>query len=463
MITSLRTWFESLFRSGFIRSVSVLAGGTALAQVLVALVLPLLTRLYTPGDFSLLAVYVSMLGIISVAACLRLEIAIPMPEHDQDAANLLILALCCSAIVGVATALAVVFFSGQIIELVAQPKLKSYLWMLPLGVWLTSSYAALQFWATRKKNFRLIAKTRLSQAVAGVGVQVGLGWAGIIPAGLLAGQTINSGGGIFGLLRDTLKHEREVLRLVTRRDMRRMLRRYDRFPKYSTLESLANSAGIQIPIIMIATSAFGPKAGLLMLAMRVMQAPMALVGNAVAQVYLSKAPEELREEKLAGFTSGIIGGLAKSGVGPLLFAGCVAPVAFPLLFGAKWSLAGVYVTWMTPWLVMQFLSSPVSMTLHVTNNQLAALFLQLLGLVLRVGAVALAVRVADDSVVEWYAVSGFVFYAIYLGVVARISGIPPRGLIRAIFSGAWMIGFWLVLAVIARWTLGLLVTSVGMV
>ena len=195
----MREKFDNMFRHGFVRSVSVLVGGTAFAQALMVLVLPLLTRLYTPEDFSVLAVYSSILGIVSVAACLRLEIAIPLPQRDEDAANLLALALCSSAGVAGLSALIVVLFPVQIVALVAQPKLLPYLWLLPLGILLSSSCAALQFWTTRKKRFSVIAKTHLTQAIGGAGTQAGLGWASIAPLGLLLGQMISSGAGIFQL------------------------------------------------------------------------------------------------------------------------------------------------------------------------------------------------------------------------------------------------------------------------
>ena len=127
----MRKKFDALFRQGFVRSVGVLVGGTALAQALMVLVLPLLTRLYTPEDFSVLAVYASIFGIISVTACLRLEIAIPLPERDEDAANLLALALCSSVGIASLSAVIVWLIPVQIIDLIAQPKLLPYLWLLP--------------------------------------------------------------------------------------------------------------------------------------------------------------------------------------------------------------------------------------------------------------------------------------------------------------------------------------------
>jgi len=41
----------------FVRSIGILVGGTAFSQLLALIVLPLLTRIYTPEDFTILATY----------------------------------------------------------------------------------------------------------------------------------------------------------------------------------------------------------------------------------------------------------------------------------------------------------------------------------------------------------------------------------------------------------------------
>jgi O-antigen/teichoic acid export membrane protein len=333
---------------------------------------------------------------------------------------------------------------------VAQPKLEPYLWLLPLGIWLSSSYAALQFWSTRRKRFPLIAKTRMTQAIGGSGTQVGLGWAGIVPLGLVLGQMINSGAGIFGLVRDALKNDRPALRAINGPSMRRVFFEYDRFPRYSTFESLANSASIQLPIIIIAALAVGPEAGFLILASRVMLAPMSLIGGAVSQVYLSRASDEFRAGNLDKFTANSLSGLIKTGVGPLIFAGIVAPVAFPIIFGAQWQRAGEMVAWMTPWFVMQFLASPISMLLHVTQNQRTALILQIFGLLLRVSTVVVVAYLSHSWIVESYALSGFIFYLLYFFVVISIAKIKVIYLLTIFKSSAFIVLAWLLLAIFLR-------------
>lgn len=451
---------RQFLQNGFLRSVSVLVGGTAFGQAISIAVLPLLTRLYTPEDFSLLAVYAGLLGILGLVACLRFEIAISLPESRTDAANLLVLSVAIA--VGLASLLALpcLFVPAWVAGILQQPAIEPYLLFVPLGVLMMGTYNALQFWATRNKEFHLIARTRMTQSVGGAGTQLGFGWAGITPIGLIVGQLVSSGAGALGLGWKTLRELKSHRDKITLTEIGRLARVYDRYPKYSSLEAFSNSAGIQIPVLMIAAAAVGPEAGYLALAMRVMQAPMGLVGGAIAQVYLSRAPEEHRAGNLAGFTTSILGGLLKSGVGPLAFAGIVSPVVFSLVFGKEWGRAGDLVAWMTPWFICQFLASPISMALHVTGHQRIALGLQIFGLVLRVGFVAGAVAVQSTMVAEVYALTGLAFYFAYILLVLKVVGCRQAELLAQFRSGLLFILPWIVGGVLFNFFLGKLVNGI---
>ncbi|SFO79898.1 oligosaccharide flippase family protein [Pseudomonas borbori] len=431
-------------KKGFVRSVFILVSGSALSQVIMILVLPLLTRLYTPGDFSVLAVYVAALGIISIAACLRFDIAIPIPEHDTDAANLLAIALFSTSCIALFTCAVVWIGADEIVELLKQQGLRPYLWLLPAGVFFSGTYSALQYWTTRKKNFSVIAKTRMSQSIVGAGAQVGIGLLGHGPFGLLLGQMLSSGAGIISLSRIIINRDRSALQNITLSGMRKMFRAYDRFPKYSTLEAIFNSAAIQMPIIIIAALAAGAEAGFLMLALKVMQAPMGLVGGAVAQVYLSRAPEEYRNGTLGGFTADTLSGLVKVGIGPLLFLGIIAPDAFVVVFGDEWRRAGELVAWMTPWIALQFISSPVSMVMHVTERQRFMLYLTSAGFLLRVIGVIGGALYLPNYIVEIYAVTGALFYLACFVIFSNLSGVRVSDFNLMIRKSIFIVCGWVV-------------------
>ena len=436
-------------RSSFIRSVGVLVGGTALAHGITALALPILSRLYTPTDFSALAVYTSLVSIISVAACLRFDVAVSIPSRDTDAANLLALALAAALVVSFSVAVPVLLAPDRIAAWVKQAALESYLWLLPVGIMLAASYSALQGWLVRRKEFGQIARSRVAQSVAATGTQLGMGAAGIGAFGLLLGYAMNTGAACIVLGYRVIRYERQTIRSITWSGMRAMFTEYHRFPKYSTLEALSNSAAIQVPIIMIAALAVGPEAGYLSMAMYVMQAPMALVGTAIGQVYLSRAPDEHRSGRLGKFTAEVFGGLLKAGLGPLLFVGILSPAIFSFAFGEEWRRAGYLVAWMTPWFIMQFLASPISMALHISGHQRTAMSLQYFSLIVRVAAVWVAAILMPTKVSEVYAVSGFLVYGVYAILILLIARAQPHDLMTGFRKALPMSIGWIVAATIA--------------
>lgn len=411
-----------LNRHGFMRSVGILAGGSALGQGLAVLVLPLLTRLYTPEDFSVLAIFASMLGIIASIACLRYEIAIPIPPDDSEAMNLLGVALICATSMASLTLLTVLWLHSEIIGLFGHPGLGAVLWMLPIGVFVYGLYAVFQLWATRMKRFALVGRTRLTQALAAVTAQLGFGALGVTPAGLVVGQVVIGGAGFLRLGKEFIAHDKEVLRALGGRSMRAVASKYIRFPTYSVIEALANSAAMMAPIFIVAAAIPGGEAGQLSLASRVMLAPMTLIGAAVAQVFLSHAAEEYRKAQLGRFVRTTVVNMMRMALAPLFLAALLAPSLFPLIFGSEWARAGVLAAWLMPAVLLQLLASPVSMSLHVVSAQRIAMALQLFGLVLRVGGVSVAAVFAQDYISEVYAVTGFVFYLVYIAVIFRVTG-----------------------------------------
>lgn len=446
-------------RGGIVHSVGTLVGGTAFAQGLTILALPLLTRLYTPAEFSVLAVYASLLGILSVVACMRLEIAIPLPERDEDAAGLLMVALACGLGFSLLVGVAILLVHEHIAVWLRIPAFAPYLWLVPIGMWAASAYAAMQFWATRKKRFPRIARTRMAQALGGVGFQAAAGAVGIGPFGLLFGHLINNGAGFVGLARDAWCYDGASLRSVTRKTMRRMLASYSRFPTHSTLEALANTAGMQLPVIIIAALAAGPEAGFLLLATRIMAAPMSLVGTSMAQVYLAHAPEEVRAGRLGAFTARIFSGLLKTGVGPLLFAGIVAGPLATVVFGKEWSRVGELVAWMTPWFILQLLSSPVSMVMYVMQRQGLMVIIQILGFGIRVGSIWIAFKLDSSRLAEAYALSGALFYAICCFIYYRSAEVLRRDAVLTLRAALKPLSVWVTAGLLLRFLTSSLISG----
>jgi O-antigen/teichoic acid export membrane protein len=428
MDLSTHVWLARFLPKGrFARNVGILTGGTVFAQGMAVLATPILTRLYTPADFNPLAVYVSTIGLLSVVASLRYNIAIPLPERNDDAINLLALSCLATLAVAILAGTPIICSPEWVAGLLGYQAVAPYLWMAPIGVFLASSYDALQYWATRNDRMALVTRTRVTRALFGPGTQLAIGAVHPSPFGLIFGHMIYCGMGTLGLARSVLRDDRDDLRAVSLTRILSVGGKYVRFPLYSVPEALLNTASVEAPVLIITAFAAGPEAAHLMLAMRVMGLPMGLIGSSVAQVFLAEAPQRLREGTLSEFARRTMWALFLRGAPIIASIGVAAPFVFPFAFGDAWARAGVVVAWTTPWFILQFVASPVSMLLNVVNRMRTAMLLQLFGCVTRVGLVAGAALAAPGYMTETYAISGAVFYLTYVVVLLRSIPQPQGG------------------------------------
>lgn len=409
----------SEIRGSIIWNAGLLTSGTVAGHAITILSTPLLTRLYTPEDYTVLAMYTAMVGLISVGASLRYNIAIPIPEKPADGASLLALSVAFSLTTAFVTFALSLLVLGSAIDSASESAIHQYLWLLPLGVAATSLYEALQYWVMRYERYLTVSRTRVTRSVAGVSAQAGLGFVGISPGGLLIGHLVYVSSGTISLIVNVMKNDRTLFRSVDLKSLVHQAKRYKAFPYKSVPEALLNTASQQLPIILIATSSAGPQAGLLMLAMQVAGLPMLLIGNSVAQVFHVDAGEQLRKGEARQFTLKTISGLTKIGLIPMGLAALAAPTLFPVIFGPQWAEAGKLVVWMTPWFLLQFICSPVSSILHVKGELQLAFLLQLLGFLLRIGVIGIAMLFFPKNAAEAFCISSAAFYAIYLGIIVR--------------------------------------------
>ena len=112
--------------SSFAADVLKLVTGTTLAQVVIILASPVITHLYSPEAFEILAIFTSITGILGVIACLRYEMAIMLPKTNEEAANLLDLCLLCVAVVSALTVPALYFGGDALLSLLRAPGPGSY-------------------------------------------------------------------------------------------------------------------------------------------------------------------------------------------------------------------------------------------------------------------------------------------------------------------------------------------------
>jgi O-antigen/teichoic acid export membrane protein len=355
----------------FLRDTALVAIGTAMGQGLIALSSPLLTRIYTPESMGILTTYHAIISLLSVVNSLRYEVAIPMAEDDEEAANILILCFWIVIFISLAAGLVAWLLSDQIALWLQSPEIKTYFWLIPFGSFVSGTYQVLRFWGIRKKLFSQIAQSQLAQGLSMVVSQVSLGLANFGIFGLLAGY---ASGYLFSgvmLANATWASNSSAIRNISIAEMSEVSQRYRRFPLFSAPATFVNRVTATIPYLLL-LPLFGTQVtGWFGLGYRTILTPTYIIGLSVSQVYLNAAANMAREkpEELKRFFQRMVLRLFLVSIIPTLLLLLFGSVLFNWIFGENWREAGVYVQILAPVIMVQFVFTPLLQTTSVIERQ----------------------------------------------------------------------------------------------
>jgi O-antigen/teichoic acid export membrane protein len=377
--------------------------GTAFGQVLAVAVSPVLSRLYTPSDFGVFSVVNALAVVLGTVLAGRYELAIPLPEEDEDARALFVVGMVLTV---AATAVATVaFFSWAplLADLLDAPGAAGWLVWVPLVAATLAAFRLLNQWALRQQRYSATARRNVVSSASTVLIQVLSGWRAAGPGGLIAGLGLGQALGAASLLMGS----RISLR-TTWAEMRRVARRYRRFPSLLAPSGLLNSAGLYLPLVLIA-SIFGTEAaGWLGFTQRILALPVTLVGQAVAQVYLGELARAHRDggdrqERL--FHAASVR-LALIGIAFALFLLAAAQPLFPWIFGEAWQQSGAIAQALAVSLALQLVASPLSQTLVVYERTVMQLTWDIGRLMLVTVSVMVTAAAGGDVIACVWAFSG---------------------------------------------------------
>lgn len=357
--------------SRLMRATLTLLTGSVLAHALPLLLGPLLSRLYTPGDFGQYALLWAVATNLAVVACARYEFALPLEKSARGAALLMV--LCARLLLAVTAACALL---ALVLHLWHGTALA---WWLPAGVLAIGATQWLTLWATRSQRFALLSAARLVQQGGGAVLQALLGLLKMGPMGLLVGPIVAGLGAAWLLARPAPQGGwRRMLRQPLRR-LKAMAARHRDFPLYNTPHAFIGALQDTLALLLIAAWAGNAAAGFWALALRYLKAPATLLGGALAQALypqLLRAHSGAEARTLVRRTMLALALLAAPLAAVLLLWG---PDLFTWIFGAQWSDAGTLARGLGLYIGLHFIASPLSVVTLAWRAQPWALRLALVG------------------------------------------------------------------------------------
>lgn len=357
----MKQQFKRIFSSGgFARNVFTLISGTTSAQLIPILLQPVLRRIYTPADFGTFSVYLSMVGVLTILANFRYPPAIVLPEENKNAANIVGNSIFLGAVFSLLLAGAIIFFQNDIVQLVDFPADNAYLlYLLPVSVFLLSSYNTMNFWLIRQKAFKSSAKNKVVRRSVEGAVQTGAGF-GHFSAGLVIGDIIGNMANVVAGGYQLIKNQ-FYIKYLNRTSALNMAKRYSEFPKYNLLPALLNTACLMLPVIFINRLYSETIAGFFDLTKMVLVVPTALIATTISQVLLQRVSEK-RQKKLSIKKDllailGLLSAIATAGITIILLWG---PLLFSFIFGAEWKISGNFAQIVVFGFLIRLIVSPLS-------------------------------------------------------------------------------------------------------
>lgn len=363
------------------RNLTRLASGSIVAQAVVVLSTPVLTRLFAPEAFGAAALFTAAYGLLVPAVTLKYDQAVVIPKDGHDAkligAMAIVVATISCGIVGVGIWVYWGVFPDQ---------RQLFHLLLPVALWLGAAYTLMQQWSSRLADYTHYARSQVIGAVINVGICIG----GALvfsaePVFIVLGFTAGIG---VALAFTVWRFDGWPYRLhaVQTGYIGRQIKAYGNFPALVLPTALVTVIGANaVPFVLVSRYSL-EEVGLFALANRVMVIPAAILGGAVAEAVRSEFAANQRLQKRVTplfkkvFTPILLVAIA-------LFAGIyvAAPSALNILFGCKYAGSGAMAQSLAPAAFSYFICAPFAYVFAILHKPAMGLFSQVLLALLPLG------------------------------------------------------------------------------
>ena len=371
-------------KSEFSRNVLALMTGTTIAQAIPIAISPILTRLYSPEDFGLFALFIAVSSIIASVSNASYEQAIVLPKKNIDAINIFALGFIINIFITIISLTFIIISHDLIVEFLRNKEISIWLYAVPFVVFLTGTFNLLIFFNNRLKNYKDMARASIYKSIVNAIVQLIFVFFKSGVFGLISGR-------IFSQIVSNTKlffniKKMGLFKYIKPKKMLYMARRYRKFPLLTLPNVLADSFrehGFNVFVNVVYSAA---TLGQFYLAQRMLKSPFAIIGGSISKVFLQKISVVSKEElfdlsfkyiKKSSLLS------APIFIGIYFFSTDI----FIFFFGERWILSGKIASSLSPWLFLSFITSPLSNIFIVLEKQEVVLVYAIIYMLLPIAAV----------------------------------------------------------------------------
>ena len=368
----------------FLKNVLFLSGGTVVSQAIIFLLSPFITRIYSPEEYGILTIFISILSLFAGSESLRYELAIPVAENDEDAINLLALCIMILSSISLIILLIMLICGNSIFKILPTPSIYKYRILIPIEVFLYGVYQILMRWNLRQRNYSVISITKVMQSISSNAIKIIFGILNFGALGLILGKIMGESAGILKLGKTLTKNKLNLFRVLSIRKIKYLSRRYIKFPLFSLPSNLLSRFANQIPTLFFAIYFGSEVVGIYGFTLGVINLPVSVIGISIGDVFYSEAATIGKKNagEIIKLSNELFKKLILFGLLPLICLVFFAPYLFEFVFGGSWAKAGEYAQVLSFLGFSQLIFQPVSRIYDIFDKQNELLFFTILRIIL---------------------------------------------------------------------------------
>lgn len=394
---------KKLLTSSFVKSIVVIASGTAAAQLVGMIFVPFITRIYGPEVYGVLGAFLALVTVLSPFVALAYPMAIVLPKEDDQASALVVIALLLSSLLSGLIFIALWVAGEWLLSKVGATSLIAYMFLIPLVVLVTAWQDIATQWLVRKKIFKRIAQVALAQSLLKNTSQLMMGLYAPLAFLLII---LHALGVVFSVVLLALSGRTGFsFKIKKAQYLKQIAYEHRDFPMYRAPQVVLNAFSQSLPVLML-TAFFGvAAAGFYTLTRAVLGLPLNVLGNAVQNVFYPHFNEAVTEsqgkkdKKALWLMLKSIGGLAAVGIWPFLILILFGPELFSFVFGSDWAQAGSYAQWLSVWMFFNLINRPSIAAIPVLKLQRWFLGFEVWSVLLRMGVIYIGFFYFEDALI----------------------------------------------------------------
>jgi O-antigen/teichoic acid export membrane protein len=408
---------NKFFKSDLVKNGFTLLSASSLSQLIALAVYPIVTRQYSPSDLGALSLFLSVLGISAILATGKYESAILLEKEDRNAASVFDLTVVINATLCLFIFAALLLFKTTIIRVFRIESIASFIWLIPIMVFLAGFGTACTYWFNRNNKFSLSARYYLAQSTSNSAIKVAFGAFGATQWGLIVANFLAQLVAVGSILLNQ-KSFSSLFKFDKKR-MKEVAIRQSNFPIYTLPHAFINTFANNLPILILSAWFNMAEVGLFSLGITLGLRPITVFTESINQVFFQKVTSNLAKG-VSSYSMLIL--FCKK----VLWYGL--PVFLPIfffikemtvwVFGEAWAGSGVYSQMMMPMFFITIMTSSLSFIPTVVGKQSHAMVFEILYDGMRILSLFVGIWLQNiHTTVLLYSVVSSVFLLIYLAWV----------------------------------------------